>query len=753
VADIGARIRSNTISQRVESGKLLLPDQIAGRIENMYPTEEGTLRAVWGPAPFVPDYGEQIGAYNYRNRMHGIFHALLGPGGERDILLVAHESSVAGLLVVKALQGWQADTLNTWTALLGPSGESPLLTVDIISDERPQFPVQFEATPKGVIIIPQGIGNRAYLYDGDTILPLGYDKPPGTPVGWGPRSTADGNDEPSTANTNNAGYNHTGLNGEPDFGDGRLGTVTSEGFTSNHEGHLRSGSYRAAVQWLNRWGDVSPLSGHSAEIHFDRQHTEYTTASAAVADPGNDADTVISRDRMRLDALRKHVLWSNIEPGPDGTIGRILCRTKDQLNAGTLALFELMPNASDGFLAESTMPDNISATFPDNIPDSWLIREPLDAMPVASFKLYKVAMGVGWAANFEDAPGKIVPTVPGRWGTFKNGTEIFPDPAGREITGIWPVQDGMLVFTEASTFLVEPNLGGTGWRVRNLHPTIGCVAPSSIQTLSTGETVWLGREGFYNYAQGQIGYISGDITVDIRGLNRARIEQACAAVDIRSREYRCWVPDGGSRWNNLCLCFDGEGWRRRNDAQAVSVCTTRDHRHYTIVAGRTKKEGTGYVQGVWVLDHYARGFTPTARNAIVETSWLRAPRSLQQGSPMTVYIWMRETTAGKLTVEVLRDWRRRVTQTIDSDSDNPVYLYPRREEGNIPFWGTALLAGSGATGNAFTWEKGRPFWTKVDIYAPSSETFKLRLYHDGDWEFIGMSFDEVPRRDTMRVSR
>jgi hypothetical protein len=136
-----------------------------------------------------------------------------------------------------------------------------------------------------------------------------------------------------------------------------------------------------------------------------------------------------------------------------------------------------------------------------------------------------------------------------------------------------------------------------------------------------------------------------------------------------------------------------------------------------------------------------------------ETSWLRAPRSLQQGSPMTVYIWMRETTAGKLTVEVLRDWRRRVTQTIDSDSDNPVYLYPRREEGNIPFWGTALLAGSGATGNAFTWEKGRPFWTKVDIYAPSSETFKLRLYHDGDWEFIGMSFDEVPRRDTMRVSR
>ena len=39
---------------RVQSGALFLANDIAQKIENMYPLEEGSLRTVIGPAAYVP---------------------------------------------------------------------------------------------------------------------------------------------------------------------------------------------------------------------------------------------------------------------------------------------------------------------------------------------------------------------------------------------------------------------------------------------------------------------------------------------------------------------------------------------------------------------------------------------------------------------------------------------------------------------------------------------------------------------------
>ena len=258
-----------------------------------------------------------------------------------------------------------------------------------------------------------------------------------------------------------------------------------------------------------------------------------------------------------------------------------------------------------------------------------------------------------------------------------------------------------------------------------------------------GRAIWLGREGFYSYVKEQIQLISEEIARDIRGLNQGRTLQAVAAVDVREGKYRCWVPFEGSLVNNMCFEYDATGWTRRNDVTAASVCVTRDHRSYMIAGGKTLKQGTASpIQGVWVLDHEVQSFVPTPRASVIRTSWLRAPVSLQRGSPMTVYLWLREMESGNLTVEVERDWRG------ETDYTSTAPLHPTDDI--PPFWNVTLYNQADADGVIHSWEKRRPYWTRVDIFAPSAETFRLRITHTGAWEFLGLSFDEVPHPDTFR---
>lgn len=712
MADEKFKKTSAVLPLRVESGKIFLPDNVASNILNMYPTQEGTLRAVWGPSPYVPDY-DGTGLPDYSGSdgsMRGIFHGLLGEGGERDVLLVAHESTTTvGQLLVRVFEGWNRG----WRNLIGPSTDSPQLRAQIFCSNRALPPTQFEMTSKGIVILPQGEGNIPYFYDGSVVQPLGYTRAPGPPIGLGPTSSAVGAE-------NDTGFTYDAADVNPDFHQGRVGTAKSADTSAG--GKLLSGDYRASVQWLNLWGDVSPLSGRSNLVHFDEEQT------------GNAPDV-----------LRKFIYWTGIEPGPDGTVGRILSRTSDMVNSGTQKLFEVPPNAAFGTLAISTLSDNVTTSFPDNIPNSWILLEPIDAMLITPFRFYRVAMGVGWAANFDQAPGRIVPSFPGRWGTFDESGEIYPDPSAREITGLAPVEGGMLAFTESSTFYIEEGSEGTSFRTSPLNPGVGCVAPGSIAALPDGSVIWLGREGFYSFLKGKLGLISDQIEPDIRRINKGRAVQACAAFDPRTKEYRCWVPSMGSLSNNVCFIFDGTGWRRRDDVSADAVCVTRDHRQYMITAGNTSSETGSKVKGVWLLDHENAGFTSGPRSSTIETAWLGAVDSMRRGTPVTVFLWFRETQDSTIDIEVLRDWRPKTVETVTAK------IYP--PDDIPPFWDSAVLGGNDAAGDSLTWLKRRPYWTKVDIYVPGAEVFKLRIKGSKAWEFIGLSFQEVPHGDTMRIPK
>ena len=348
-----------------------------------------------------------------------------------------------------------------------------------------------------------------------------------------------------------------------------------------------------------------------------------------------------------------------------------------------------------------------------------------------------MAFGMLWIANWSGGEGVIRHSAPLFWGTFPKNTEIIPDPTGAHITGMWTCKFGLLVFTESSTFLVQPNSEGTGFRAATLNRKVGCVSPDSIDTLPNGLTIWLGDKGFYAYDGKEVKLISSDITDNvIRRINRGYRLQSCAAVDMTMGEYRCAVPVDGSIKNNLTVVYDGTGWRERDDVKMQADATNTE-----------TSASVPDMPSVWLLDHDGRGvFEADQHEGVVETHWLKTAKSFRRTTPLRVKIWLRETIKGDLSVEVYRDWRSHpLVETAVSPQ-----LYPTDDP--PPFWKEEILGDThvdhmrpnseGTAINNF-WTKRRPHWVVADVMVPAAEVYKFRLKYTGDWDFVGIVFEEL----------
>lgn len=727
---------------RAENARILAPPDFAARIENMRQTEEGTLRAIEGPCPYVPSYGAEgqpvagdapasgstaVADPLTYGRMHGIFHCRLR-GGQRDVLLVHSGKQIW------EFEGWN----RKYRVLLGTGGQ---YNENLVDSSRPQWPTQFEATPTGVVIAPAT--GRAYFYDGRAIAPLGFAETPAAPTLQGPIDLA-------TTAANDGGYAHdrnpdsawTGSTTQTEMllGFPRIGTVDAPIADDVHAGQLLDGRWQGAVQWIDRWGNLSPVSPRSNTVEVRRQRSKGTANFTA-------------------DMFRKEFLWTGIEGGPDNTVGRILYRTPDMLHAGTQKLYEMPLDAAPTATAFATLPDNVTTVFPDNTPDSWLLNEATDIVPVPEFRVCRVAFGRLFIANTTGEPGLVRWSQPGRWGTFARGDEVFPDASGAEVTGLWRAREGVLVFTRTSTYIITPNDQGDGFRSFTLNERIGCVAPSSLGTLPDGRTVWLGEQGFYQWDGQSVQRISDPIGEDLRAFTRGRLQQATAAVD-KTGEYRCWIPVEGSTDNNLCFVFDGQAWRRRTDVKAVAVCVTRDERQYMLAAGKVTDSTGTEKNGVWVLDHATSKFKPQRNVAVMETIWLGVEASMDKGSTWEFWLMLREEQKRGLKVEVMRDWRESPvleTHTRTAGDEN-VLAYPEDDE--PAFWDVTSFGAAGAI-----WIKRRPYWRRVRVYVPSAETVKIRISSPDVlstetaadvstlWEFVALTSVGTPKTKRGNASR
>ena len=707
MADSKGRTTLEPLVLRNQSNLIISPAEVADTIENLVSTREGTLKSIEGPAPLLYEPATETLPSEYSDQMFGVYHTTLR-GGATDLLLMHSGSNIY------SLKGWTPSS--PFKKVVGSPGA--LIRMDLDTRDTPQFPTQFETTPKGVVIVPQN-ECRAVFYDGEVATKLGYDSMPPAALGHGPEST----DPTKPSKINNGGYAVSRMNAgftlHEYFGFGRLGTIESR-VDSSIGGRLLSGAYQCAYQWIDYFGNLSPIAPRSNEIRIQEQGYWSDSTLSSTSSP---------------EIAQKQLLWSNISTGPEGTVGRVLSRTKDMMNSGTQELFILPGNvgwAASGAFA--TMPDNASTQWPDNIPDGWALANPHDVMPVPVFKLCRLALGRLWIANTTDDPGVLIPSMPGRFGTFLRDTEIFPDPSGGAITGLWPAPSGLMVFTTTSVFLLNIGTEGEGYTVATLNANIGCVAPSSIATLSNGTVVWLGREGFFAYDGEAIQQISGHIRRETDRINPVRAKEAVSAVDPSSNEYRCWVPIDGSRTNNQCFVFDGQGWRTRKRERLQAVCVTQDHRKYMIGAGKVPKADGTSVAGLWVLDRSVGHYPLAPVNSALETSWITWPLSKDKKTVKTVYLAFRESYLGTVRVKVYRDWRKSATPAYEDSTSATLYV----EEDNPPIWGSSKW-------DNFSWYRNRPYWRKVDVDIPACEVYKIRIEADSPFEFIGMTIDEEPK--------
>lgn len=672
---------------QVESGKLIQPLGSAEEVRNFRRTAQGTLGPVFGPAPLIPDYGSTPAYGN----PHGICHARL-IGGRRDVT-IWHTGPQ-----VQVQDGPTRSHFN----LIAQAGGGGQFTATLPDDTAARPPTAFLVTPEGIVIMPHG--SRPFFYDGERVGYLGFDRAPDAPSARGP----------GIADSDFFG----GLyNIYPSFfGHGRLGTVSND---AGDNSRLRGG-YQYATRYKDCWGNFSPWSGRSNTMSWKK------LTPTTLTDPAEN--------------LRIAAFVTNISRGPDTTVGRDLARSKDLEHAGTNTLF-LLPNSVGGTVTgnSATLPDNVTYALVDNAPDTWLALPVEEADPMPAVRFGRLAFGRAWYVPAND-PGKIIYTFPGRWGTPVAGGFVRPDPGGGEILGMWAFEGVLLAWTRTTTYVVEQNTAGDGFRASLLHPRVGCAAPDSVDSLEDGSVVWLGPDGVYRYDGKSVENLSAAIQQTIDGLNRARLVQATARFDPDSGEYRLWVPEAGQVENTLCLVFDTStgGWRRRDGEKLRAVAVTQDHRRMMIGAGYVNSDA-----GVFALDRRNPNFTEPTRTYTIRTGWMATTARV---SAMTLFIHGVEGRTGSITVSGFRDYRHGAAV----DNGKTIAMRDPGTAGTTapPTWGTTAFGASGVR-----WVRSRPIKPKVDLYIQSAEAFQVEITATTPFEFIGLRFGETLQTEHARTER
>lgn len=727
---------------------MIAPDHAWELIENLVMTEEGGLRSAYGPIPVTPNH---LGLLPANGRLdpdtptygpcNAVFHAKVGQG-QRDILIIQTEDELWEF--IGHSRKWRQLVANDAGALLRME-----LPIPLPSDA----PTQFIATPTGIVILPQR--GSPIFYDGGICLRLGYGEAPHAPVGMGPGNSASDffpdNTEPYFG-VNDTGYTMDALDNHPPskmfpvWKGGRIGTIDtpgdvavladlgSEEFKSQVMGYLLPGRWRARVQFIDYWGNLSPWSGESNDITVARQ----PAMKLSLVPPYTLA-------WVHADKARKQFAWNGIAQGPTGTIGRLVSRTKDLINSGDTKFYVVPRDSSVVPGAFATLPDNMSTCYPDNIPDAWLFQECLDVAPMPEAKVGELAFGRMFYAGVQGDEGALFWSEPGRWGTVLRKSKSYPDPAGAGITCLRRVEGGLVAFTENSVFRIVPNDAGDGFKPDPIDAPTGTVSPNSVRLHRNGMLIFLGSDAsFYGYDGNLVQNMWADMKLLSKRIQRGKIAAAAACYDTASNEYRCWVSALGSEFNNRCFIFDGATWRQRNDMWASDVCVTQDSRRLMIAVGRVDAFNRN---GVWVIDRAGLHQTATCK-----TAWIAANRSQERRHVTTVFLHLRETGIpgddSPITINVRKNYRNEITESKTLQTHYPAFDTAFNSGAISPtIWddNPGVLAGTWGASTS-KWRRRRPFWVKVDIgNLVSVESFQFEIVSDAKMELLDYYWTERPR--------
>ena len=532
------------------------PTTLAYKIQNMEITPEGTLRAIRGACLYEPDRGRD--QYN----VSGIpgFRQMSLPEGFEMYSRDPGAPTIYGLYHAGLLKG-RAPTLvvRAGSKLYLHAGwrrSWKVIYTDLTDDGRAGYPDMFTVV-NDQIVWANGIDQPLSIsYDG-MVIPLGFNTAPGAPEVAGPQQPTDRFEYP-----NSEGYSWTG----------RIGSIGD--FVDNNDGAVLEGRWRYAAAWEDIKGNISPLSPESVDISIRAQRANFTVfgprTQSDVANPMLPLEVDIT---TKVDDLPRQFVVKASGSAPEHAVACRLYRTPDTVR----------------FPAELRLVDRIAGTanftYADNVPDSRL------GAPVESFEpvpLADVIISHAGALVMADGP-TVYRSEVGYPGTLPTRFMVTPDPDGAVVTALASHNGRLIAFTERAMIdITNPEMPPV-----ILAKGIGCVAPRSIQGLPSGTLIWLSRDAFYGWNEGNgIVKLSDPIHRKVKTeLAKGALRNAVSVIDPESREYRCAVAPAGSFENTLVLCFDGKGWRELKLGYDITdMCVTDDSRYLVLFAGGRRRQ-------------------------------------------------------------------------------------------------------------------------------------------------------------------
>lgn len=634
---------------QVESQEKYAPGSLALEILNMRLTPEGVLESVRGPTAYIPDYGS---GYPYTGRMHGVYHAVL-ENGQRDVTLIRSGDT----LYVQ--EGWSRSVAVVQTGLS--------------DDPHAKYPDQFVEVA-GKVIWNNGV-DTPVIYDGYTVLPLGYDRAPAPPTATGPSDTG------HPVFRNQGGYSHPG----------RIGTQ-GDFFTADG-GALLPGMWNYFVAYEDVFGNLSALSAPSGPVVLRRE----LSATLYWADyknyPKNASSTQLGLLAVSVDDLTRQFLVQDISTGPVGTVARVLYRTADQ---------NRNPNKAR-FLAR--IPDNTTTVFPDNTADGMLGAEAPDYITVPRFQVMCAHQG----CLVIIADGTLRISDPGFPGSFRRDRAVNIGSDGSEATAAWSFDGRLFAATTTTIYLVEDT--ELGLTARAITQGVGVVGPCAVASTPFGQ-VGLAPDGFWRMtgADEPPEPVSKELYPLFRRLQVAALSRAVAVWAPLDRELLVAVPYAGIQGNGRVLCWDGSGWRERQyGISFASLCVQRDYRRGVLAAGKR----VAAEENVFALNAETQAYTPPTKTYRYRSQWLRAdPNGMRRFSVHHIWIGFVEASVNPLTLTV---WQNGSRDTA---------VMSRTVEGINPATADRIDTIVLGTGKVRT---PRLTWKRVDVHVVSCESFAFDI--------------------------
>lgn len=355
-----------------ESDRLYTPTDLAGRIENMQTTPEGTLKTVLGPAPWIPDRGQ---GYPVIGEPHGLFHVSLR-GGMTSLLLLRAGGSLF------RYAGWD----RTWESI----------ATGLTNERRPRYPDQFVAI-KNHVIWTNGI-DRARLinYDGQ-VIPLGFEGPPAAPEVDGPADIGRDNADEYVANA--LGYSWYG------------GIGDASHLTDAQSGWLLDSTHVYRSQLQDEFGNLGPLSSRSSSASIASMFfSPLPDDSGAI--PGTDTSGTNMDDYTRSFQMRQAASTYG------HAVAVLFHRSMNTKLHGRGTRF-LGRHESQG-----------RCVYPDGKPDALLGAESVE---IAAMPVFRVACAHNSSlviGNFPGDPGLIRESEVDFPGTMPEDRKMRPDSGG-----------------------------------------------------------------------------------------------------------------------------------------------------------------------------------------------------------------------------------------------------------------------------------------------------------------------------------